>query len=127
MSDEKIIAQFAKTLHDAYIRSGPYPSKEWDQLDEQERRLVTAIYDEVFKSLVPAVIGEVSEGTPGQVLLTSNEKNVRIEFGKPMAWIAFEKADGIQFAIAILQKCGVPVNITFNPPAAPAEGAVPNG
>lgn len=121
MSDKSVV-EFAKALHDAYVKSGPHPAKAWDELDEHDRTFVVAIYDQVFKDLVTLAIGNVAEGKPAQLVLTANEGNVRLDFGQPMAWIGFSRADAIEFAIAVLQKCGVPVNITFNPPPTPQEG-----
>lgn len=104
-------ADFAKTLHDAYIRSGPYPQKVWEELDEADRALVVKVYDQVFKNLVELAMGQVADGKPAQLLLSSSDAGVRIDLGAPMTWFGFQRDDAINFAIRILQMCKVPVNI----------------
>ena len=120
---EMAIEQFAKTLHDTYIRIGPHRPVPFDELSDSEKHLVLAVYHEVFKSMVPAAAGSSEGGAPTHLLLSASETDIRIDFGQQLSWMAFPKADAINLAIAILQKCGVPVNVTFNPEVPP--GAPP--
>lgn len=43
--------------------------------------------------------------------LSHDEQNVRLDFGKPAAWIAMPRAQALTFAFAILDHCGVKVEM----------------
>ena len=46
-----------------------------------------------------------------KMVISSNDELVKIDFGKATAWIAFPKAQAIDFAILLLKHCGVLIEI----------------
>jgi len=57
-----------------------------------------------------------------QMVITSNEEIVRIDFGKAVAWIGIPKPEAIKIALLILEHCGASIK-----PAADITPAVTGG
>jgi len=59
----------------------------------------------------PIAIPGVNEPLPDelQMKITSDEKSVRFDFGKPVAWIAMPKPQALTFAFTVLNHCGVEI------------------
>lgn len=55
--------------------------------------------------------GKLEENDEGQIkmLISSSEKHIRIDFGKPVAWFAMEKSQALTFAFNVLSHCGVKI------------------
>jgi hypothetical protein len=52
-----------------------------------------------------------------KLLVSSDEKNVRIEFGTPVAWFALPKSEALTFAFTLLEHCGVKIEFQQGNPA----------
>jgi hypothetical protein len=52
-----------------------------------------------------------------QMLVSSSDDIIKIDFGKKVAWIGMPKAQAMQFAIIILQHCGATFEYKQVPPA----------
>lgn len=48
--------------------------------------------------------------------VSHDDRNVRIDFGDPVAWISMPKAQAITFAFAVLDHCGVKIEMQPVPP-----------
>jgi hypothetical protein len=55
--------------------------------------------------------GKLNENDEGELklMISHDEENLRLDFGKPVAWIAMPKPQALQFAFAILTHCGVQI------------------
>ena len=55
--------------------------------------------------------GKLNENDEGELklMISHDEQNLRLDFGKPIAWCAMPKAQALQFAFAILEHCGVKI------------------
>lgn len=112
----------AKLFHEVYERLAPefgYMTRfslvdGWEKLPEANRKLMIATSAEVLRKL-DAVAAE-----PLTMLVSKRAEKIRIDFSKLIRWFELEHNEAINFALTILQHCGVPVNITLHPPPADA-------
>jgi hypothetical protein len=97
----------------------------WDQLIDGYKKQMIAVANDVFKEIVLGAFGEPTPDDERQVamMITSNELNIRIDFGAKLKWLAMPKPEAINFAITVLQHCGVPVavNVVAAPGVPPTE------
>lgn len=56
-----------------------------------------------------------------KLLIGHDDKLVRIEFGKPIAWIAMPKAQALEFAFSVLSHCGVQIEHKVQQDPAPGD------
>jgi len=63
-------------------------------------------------------------GEQQTMLVSKQGEKIRVDFQKRLRWFAFDKDHAVNFALTVLQHCGVPVNITLNPPPANADKPV---
>jgi hypothetical protein len=75
--------------------------------------LVIATAEEVLRKLEAA-----GQDEPLNMLISKHEEKIRIDFTKRIGTFSMDKDHAVNFALTILQHCGVPVNITLNPPPA---------
>jgi len=92
-------------------------------------RIVLLIADFV-KQITPGATGAFPEGKldehdQGQLrmLVSHDEKNVRLDFGKSVAWIAMPTNEALTIAFAILEHCGVVIEHKVMQNPAKGEGA----
>jgi hypothetical protein len=55
--------------------------------------------------------GKISLDDEGRakVMISHDENLVRLDFGKPLAWLAMPKSQALQFVFVILEHCGVQI------------------
>lgn len=111
--------ELARLFHDTYIRLAPAfgwlvrlaTATSWEKLPKNNRLLMIATATEVLRAL---------DNDPGEQLamLVSKQGDgkIRVDFQSRVKWFAIEKDHAVNFALTILQHCGVPVSITLNPP-----------
>lgn len=107
---DKSVLEFARQVHDAYTRSGPFPSLPWDELNDADRNFLLTVYGQILETVGKNIFGNDSAG-PTTLVLTSSDTHVRFDFGAKLTGMTLEKPDAVNFALSILQKCGVNVNI----------------
>jgi hypothetical protein len=100
----------------------------WDQLIDGYKKQMIAVANDVFKEIVVVAFGEPTPDDKGEIgmVITSNAENVRIDFGSELKWIAMPKPQAINFAVLILQHCGVPVQVLIAPLPVTAPGEPPS-
>jgi hypothetical protein len=74
-----------------------------------------------FKAVVIKVLAEQNTAGETQVIVTSNEQLVRMDFGRPLAWFAIPKAHAMQLGITLMTHAGaqlemLPHTITVEKP-----------
>ena len=69
--------------------------------------------------------GKLDEHDQGQLrmLLSHDDKNVRLDFGKSVAWIAMPTNEALTIAFAILEHCGVVIEHKIMQNPTKGEGA----
>lgn len=68
--------------------------------------------------------GEQDTGEPiTELRVSADELSVRVEFPRALQWVIMAKPQAVQFAIALLQHCGVTITTTITPvaPVAPSK------
>lgn len=125
--------ELAQFFHETYERLAPaygYKTREasavpWAEVPENLKHLMIAVSHEVLKAEMLARVGRPTKDDQGPtaMLVTSSESHVRIDLGAECTWFALEKAGAINFAVTILQHCGVGVNVQLV--AAPDPGQAP--
>lgn len=120
--------QLARMFHDAYERLAPdygwktqtVSRKQWEELPDGLRLLMLSVCEEIITALLEGKIIEYADpGDKLAMLLGKTEDGrIRVDFQKPLKWFAMDKDQAINFALTILQHCGVPVTVTLNPPPA---------
>jgi len=90
-------------------------------------RIVLLISDFV-KENAPGATGNFPDGKSeatdeGQVkmLISHDDKLVRVEFGKPVAWFAMPKSQALTFGFSLLEHCGVKIEHKIQQDPAPGE------
>lgn len=125
--------QLAQFFHETYEQLAPafgYKTREasavpWADVPEKNKHLMIAVAGEVLKAEMISRIGKPTKDDQGPtaMLVTSSAEHVRIDLGAECTWFALEKAGAVNFAITILQHCGVAVNVQLA--AAPDPGQAP--
>jgi hypothetical protein len=82
------------------------------------------------KEVAPGPMGQFPEGKsePGdegqiKTLVSSDGTNVRVDFGKPIAWFAMPKPQALVFAFAVLEHCGIKIEHKIQQDPAPGPPA----
>lgn len=111
---------------EVYGEQGTSERLPWDDLSERTKNYLVAIAEEIITVLLEGRIIEYPDpGDKLAMLLGKTEDGkIRVDFQKPLKWFAFDRDHAVNFAITILHHCGVPVNITLNPPPASSENPV---
>jgi len=78
--------------------------------------LVCTECEKLVQSATPGPTGEFPQGKLNaddegelKLMISHDEQNLVLDFGKPIAWCAMPKAQALQFAFAILTHCGVTI------------------
>lgn len=119
--------KLAELQHDAYER---YASRDlhcqpvqWAHIGGEHRtRLVAAAADVLQELVIVEADPEPENVGHRQVIIANDGKSVRFELVKAMRWFIMPREQAINFAITILQHCGVPVEARIEPivPSEPA-------
>jgi len=118
--------QLAKLFHEMYERLAPqfgYKTRDdsaagWEKVPEINRTVMLATCEEVLRKL------DQDPGEKLAMLVSKQGERIRVDFQQRLRWFAFDKDHAVNFALTILQHCGVPVQITLNPPPANSEKPV---
>ena len=109
--------QLARFLHEAYEDAsfgGEVAS--WDILEDSHKQLYLRMAAATVTALLEGKIIEYPD--PGDKLAMllgrTEDGKIRVDFQKPLKWFAMDKDHAINFALTILQHCGVPVTVTLN-------------
>jgi hypothetical protein len=118
--------QLARLFHETYERLAPdfgYRTRTasavpWPEVPTNNQLLMVATAAEVLRAL------DQDPGDAIAMLVSKSGEKIRVDFQKRIKWFEFDTPHAINYALTILQHCGVPVNITLNPPAASSENPV---
>lgn len=119
LDDRAALAQAEYDLEQRQVCNCGYPSDDKKLADIVGRMTVAGML---------GATGEFSDGKLNehdegelQLLVSSNEQFIRLDFGKRVTWIALPKPQAVEFATVILQHCGARVERRFIPgtPATP--------
>lgn len=118
--------QLARLFHETYERLAPafgYTTRQesavpWPEVPAKNQLLMIATAHEVLRQI------DQEAGERLAMLVSKSGDKIRIDFQKRLRWFEIDKDHAVNYALTILQHCGVPVNITLNPPPASAENPV---
>lgn len=86
--------------------------------DEQKLEMVCMIIDKLTPESKNAILQQLAKEQPQgdtQLNVTSNDKLVRLEFGRALAWFVMPRAHAIQLGILLMTHGGANVSQIPNP------------